>query len=280
MRPAQRVLVGAGILLLLSGLFHVVVWSVNGAPSLVGPVTWRKPIEFGVSGAVSTFALAWVLGRLPRWGLGDWTATIAILCFVPETALIDLQQWRGVASHFNYDTAFDTAVFSMMGILIGIVALGIAFLAVRSFGRVHGPPSTALAIRAGMIFLLLGQVLGGLILANQLSSGGPIASASIVGVAGELKVPHALALHGLQVLAILALILERAAVPERASLIAVGSCTAGYALVLAAATLQTYSGLAPLAPSPLALLAGLAGAVLVAGPYLRGLLALRRPSLA
>jgi hypothetical protein len=243
-------------------------------------VTWRKPIEFGISGAVSSFALAWVLGRLPRSGLWDWTATIAILFFVPETALIDVQQWRGVASHFNYASAFDAAVFSLMGIFIGVVALGIAVLAVRSFGRVHGPAYTALAIRAGMIFLLLGQCLGGLILANQLSSGGPLAGASIVGAAGELKVPHALALHGLQVLAILALILERTAVRERAALIAVACCAAGYALVLAAATLQTYSGLAPLALSPVALVVSLAGAILVAGPYLRGLVALRRPSLA
>lgn len=246
----------------------------------MGPVTWRKPIEFGISGAVSTFALAWVLGRLPRSGLWDWTAALAIVFFVPETALIDLQQWRGVASHFNYASAFDTAVFSLMGIFIGVVALGIALLAIRSFGRVSGPPSTALAIRAGMIFLLIGQILGGLILANQFSSGGPIASASIVGAAGELKLPHALALHGLQVLAILALIFERTAVPDRAALIAIGCCTVGYTLVLAAATLQTYSGLAPLALSPLALAASLAGAILVAGPYLRGLVALRRPSLA
>jgi hypothetical protein len=284
MRPAQTVLVGAGVLLMLSGLFHVVVWLASGLPSLVGPVTWRKPIEFGISGAVTTFALAWVLGRLPRSRFWDWTVAILILFLVPETALIDMQQWRGVPSHFNFETAFDGAVFDAMAVGIGSVALGIALIAVRSFGRVAGPPSTALAIRAGLIFLLLGQVLGGFIIANYFSSyfpiDGPIANASIVGAAGELKVPHALALHGLQVLAILALVLERAAVPARAAWIAVACCTAGYALVLAAATLQTYSGLAPLALTPLAMLASLVGAALVAGPYLRGLLALRRPSLA
>jgi hypothetical protein len=246
----------------------------------VGPVTWRKPIEFGISGAVTTFALAWVLGRLPRSGIWDWTATIAILFLVPETALIDLQQWRGVPSHFNYASAFDTAVFSMMGIFIGVVALGVAVVALRSFGRVSGPPSTALAIRAGIVFLLLGQVLGGLILANQFGTNGPLANASIVGAAGELKVPHAVALHGLQVLGILALILERTGVSARTALIAIASCTVGYTLVLAAATLQTYSGLAPLALSPIALLGSLVGAALVAGPYLRGLVALRRASLA
>lgn len=157
---------GAGVLLLVSGLFHVVVWLANGAPSLQGPVTWRKPIEFGL-----------------------------------------------------------------------IVANGL------------GPDST-------------------------------VANASIIGAAGELKVPHALGLHGLQVLAVLALILERTPVVARAAVIAVACCALGYGLLLAAATLQTYSGLGPLALTPLALLAALVGVVLIAGPYLRGLSALRRPSLA
>jgi hypothetical protein len=247
----------------------------------VGPVTWRKPIEFGISGAITTLSLAWVMGRLPRSSLWNWTAAILIAFFVPETVLIDMQQWRGVASHFNYDTAFDIAVFSMMGVLIGVVAVGILVLAVRSFGRVDGPPSTALAIRAGMMFLLLGQALGGLIIANGVAPGSTVANASIIGAAGELKVPHALGLHGLQVLAVLALILERTGVPTRSAVTAVASCALGYGLLLVAATLQTYSGLGPLALTPLTLLAALVGVVLVAGPYLRGLsAALRRPSLA
>jgi len=196
-----------------------------------------------------------VLGRLPRSRFWDWAAAIGVAFFVAESTLIDLQQWRGVPSHFNGSTAFDEAVFNAMAFCIVVVGIGIAVLAIRSLGHVDGPPSTAWAVRAGMTFLLLGQVLGGLIIANYFTSDVPLARASIVGAAGELKVPHT-------------------------ALAAVAPCALGYALVLAAATLQTYSGLGPLAFSPLALLATLAGAVLVAGPYLRGLMALRRPSLA
>ena len=246
----------------------------------MGPVTWLKPIEFGVSGAITTLSLAWVMGRLPRSPGWDWSAATAVAFFVPETLLVDMQQWRGVPSHFNYDTDLDAAVFSVMGILIGVVAIGIAILAVRSFGHVNAPPSTALAIRAGMIFVLLGQVMGGLILANGFGPDTTVATASVIGAAGELKVPHALGLHGLQVLAVLALILERTAVPARSAVTLVASCALGYGLMLAAATLQAFAGLGPLALTPLALIAALVGAVLIAGPYLRGVSALRRPSLA
>jgi hypothetical protein len=263
-----------------SGLFHVVVWLVSGAPSLEGPVSWRKPIEFGLSGGVTAITLAWVLGRLPRSSIVDWMIAIGVSFFVPETIFIDLQQWRGVPSHFNDRTPFDAAIFNAMAVGIGVVGLAILLATVRSLGRVNAAPATALAIRLGLLFLLIGQVLGGLIIANYFSTDVPIENASIVGAAGQLKVPHALALHGVQVLAILAVILERTGVSARAAVIAVACCALGYGLLLAAATLQTYSGLSPLALSPLALLASLVGAVLVAGPYLRGVAALLRPSLA
>ena len=44
-----------------------------------------------------------------------WT-TAAVL--VIEVVLIDLQAVRGVTSHFNTATAFDAAVFTVMGISI------------------------------------------------------------------------------------------------------------------------------------------------------------------
>lgn len=243
-------------------------------------MSWRKPIEFGLSGGVTSITLAWVLGRLPRSSIVDWMIAIGVAFLVPETIFVDLQQWRGVPSHFNVRTPFDAAIFDAMAVGIGVVGLAILLATVRSLGRVSAGPATALAIRLGLLFLMIGQVLGGLIIVNYFSTDVPIESASIVGAAGQLKVPHALALHGVQVLAILAVILERTRVSARAAAIAVGSCALGYGLLLAAATLQTYSGLSPLALSPLALLASLVGAVLVGGPYLRGVAALLRPSLA
>jgi hypothetical protein len=82
------------------------------------------------------------------------------------------------------------------------------------------------------------------------------------------------------VLAVLALILERAQVSARSAVTGVACCALGYGLLIVAATLQTYAGLGPLALTPLTLIAALVGVVLIAGPYLRGLSAIRRPSLA
>jgi hypothetical protein len=220
MPRGQAILVGSGVLLLVSGLVHVVVW-----------------------------------------------------LFVPETALIDLQQWRGVPSHFNTDSDLDGIVFSLMGVFILIVVVGILVYAVRSFFPLRATGATALAIRTGMVFLLIGQATGGLILMNQ-TQAASLATASIVGAAGQLKVPHALALHGLQVMGVLAVLFERSRLAEGARVLAVAGCALGYALVLAAESLLTFAGQAPLAFTPVALVLGAAGALLIGAAYLRGVVGL------
>jgi hypothetical protein len=180
MPRGQTLLVGSGILLLASGLLHVVVWLAAGAPSLEGPVSWRKPIEFGISGGITTLSLAWVVGHMPPTsGWRDVLPAMLVAFFIPETALIDLQQWRGVPSHFNRATNFDGIVFSLMGVFILVVVVGIVIYAVRAFRTLNASPSTALAIRTGMLFLLLGQVGGFLILGNEPSTTS-LANASVV----------------------------------------------------------------------------------------------------
>lgn len=216
-----------------------------------GPVSWRKPIEFGISGGLTVLSLAAVMGRLPRTGWLAWPCAVPVSFFVPETALIDLRRWRGVPSHFNHDTSFDVAVFGWMGILVAIVAMGIIGMTVWMFVSLRGPGSSALAIKAGMVFLTIGQVLGFAIVTNGLGVD-DLSRASVFGAAGEMKVPHAVALHGLQALGVLALLLERTRLEEsrRTWLVLLG--TAGYTLALIVATIQTFGGRAPLELTPLA----------------------------
>jgi hypothetical protein len=54
-----------GLVLVGSGLAHVGVWGVTGGP-WEGPVTWRKPILFGISGGLTAVSAGWVWSLLPR----------------------------------------------------------------------------------------------------------------------------------------------------------------------------------------------------------------------
>jgi hypothetical protein len=225
-------------------------------------VSWRKPIEFGISGGITTLSLAAVMSRLPRTGWLAWPCAVAISLFVPETALIDMQTWRGVPSHFNTDTGFDAVVFSAMGALVAFVSLAIVVMTIWSFTSLRGPRSSALAVRAGMVFLTIGQLLGFVLLGNGFAVD-DVFRASIVGAAGDLKLPHAVALHGLQVLGLLALILERSRLAESRRWQIVVVAIAGYADALGVAAIQAFGGRAPLDLTPLTLVGAFAAVVLL-----------------
>lgn len=200
MLKSQRVLLAAALLFLASGLVHLGVWAADGMPSLAGPVSWRKPITFGFSTGVLFLALTWVLGLLPdsRWRLAQ--AWLFAVLLAGEITLIDMQQWRGVASHFNTATAFDAAVFTAMGALIVTASLIIALWTIALFRRpLPTTPAYAVAARAGMVMLNLGNVLGLAMAVSQTTA---------------LKPAHGLALHALQALPVAVWILARVGYPR------------------------------------------------------------------
>jgi len=75
-----------------------------------------------------------------------------------------------------------------------------------------------------------------------------------------MKLPHAVALHALQVLGLLALLLERTALAVSRRILLVLLAVCGYTLALGVAALQTFGGRAPLDLTPLGV-TGAAGAI-------------------
>lgn len=239
--PAQRTMLWGAALFTASGLFHVGVWLWAGAPSLEGPVSWRKPIAFGLSLGVLAASLTWVLGLLPPTRALRRQALAVVLLLVAELTLIDLQQWRGVGSHFNVATPLDEAIFNAMGIII-LIAAAIMVVWTRAVWRpLAAPAGEVIAARGGMTMLTVGNVLG-IVLAGvgvyHLAQGLP---PNVFGAAGQMRVPHAVALHALQVLPLLAWLARP--LPDAARV--VGVATYGYVGLLGFAVMQTFSGRAP-----------------------------------
>ena len=197
---AQNVVYRLGLVFLASGLFHVVVWLGAGMPSLEGPVSWRKPITFGFSTGVLCLSIAWILGLLPHTRRLLWQARAFAVLLAAEIALIDMQQWRGVASHFNNSTPFDGAVFSLMGALILAASVIIAFWTVATFRQpLATTPAYAFAVRAGMVMLNVGNLVGLVMAATQ---------------ATQLKPIHGVALHVIQAMPVLVWLAIRVRYPR------------------------------------------------------------------
>lgn len=220
---------------MVSGLVHLAIWGVTGGP-WEGPVTWRKPILFGVSGGLTSLSMGWAWSRLPRWR-ADWLlARSATLALVVEVGLIDMQCWRGVASHFNRSTQFDSLLYDAMGLLILWVTAIIVLITVRFFRQpVAMPADMLLAARAGLIFLVISCLLGIWVSVNgdlRMQQG---LEPEQFGRAGVPKFPHGAVIHALQWLPLLTWGAARAGftLATRLRLVSIASRATGLLLIYA-----------------------------------------------
>jgi len=237
-----RSLAVVGVALIASGAAHLVVWVILGGP-WEGPVTWRKPILFGLSGGLTSLSLGWAWSKLPRRRGDSWLAAATAWALLLEIALIDLQRWRGVASHFNRQTRFDSLVYDAMGALILFVTAVIIDLTVRFLRqRIDLASDMLLAARAGLVLLAVSCGLGiwaGMHGDIRAATGLP---PETFGAAGVTKFPHGIAIHAIQWLPFLAWAARRAGLDEKRRWRLVAASAIGTALVLGYALVQTLSG--------------------------------------
>lgn len=245
----QRLAYLVGVVLVLTGLVHAVIWAVVGGTA-EGPLSWRKPVTFGISFGLTTITLAWVAGYLPVRRATGWTASVLLCASTTiEVVWVSLQHARGVPSHFNNATALDQGLFILGGVAIAVTLLVVVAMAVAAVARTTAPPPLALAIRAGLLALLVAMGVGvwmivhGVTLVNA-GADPATQSMSTYGDAGAMKDAHAIPMHAIQVFLVLAWLLRFSGLRQRAQSWLVGLAVAAYAGLFAVVLLRTASGLA------------------------------------
>jgi hypothetical protein len=169
-------------------------------------------------------------------------ATVAWALLI-EVLLIDLQVWRGVASHFNRATPLDSWLYDAMGVLILWVTLVAVDLTIRCFRQpTNLPPDMLLAARAGLVLLVISCLLG-----IWVSVHGDMRVAAGLeperyGAAGVPKFPHGAVIHALQWLPLLAWAARRVGITQRRRVRLVAAATVGTTLIGCFALVQTLVG--------------------------------------
>ncbi|MCI0679518.1 MAG: hypothetical protein L0Z63_10830 [Actinobacteria bacterium] len=264
-KPSSRRLGTAALVLGLSALVHSVVLVVDGQ-GWGGAVSFRKPVTFGISVGLLLWTCGWIMDRLPdRRSLERALAITLIGSGLIEVALITVQTWRGVPSHFNIFTPEDNAVFVLMAVSIGVFSLGLAALFLWSILQRPSDRPTRLAVLAGMALVMTGLGLGAWIIELGLQMTerlGRVPDTVLAGEAGVVKFPHAMALHGIQVFIGASLLGVGAGLSERRRLQVTRLVVGGYGLLLIWAILHTNAGRAP------ADLTGVETALLILGTML------------
>ncbi|TWP53555.1 hypothetical protein FKR81_06285 [Lentzea tibetensis] len=233
----RKVAYGISVVLLLSGLFHLVVFFVDGGP-WEGPVSWRKAVTFGVSFGLTLASVAWVT-KLLR--VGPVVLGIFTFASVMEVGLITLQAWRKVPSHFNDETAFDALVARSLAAGGGLIIFTVIWLVVAAWKARHLAPSMLLAVRVGAVTFLSAMLFGALMIARgvvlTLTEGHQVAYAT----AGTWKLAHGVAMHGVLLLPLLAWLLTFTPWSEHRRTRIVGTASALYVLAIVAAAVVSAS---------------------------------------
>jgi hypothetical protein len=198
-----------------------------------------------------------------------------------EVAWVSLQHARGVPSHFNTATTLDNALFILGGAAISVTVVVIAAMTAAALTRTTAAPPMAWAIRAGLLSLLAAQAVGVWMIVHGLAlvdaGADPVAqSMTTYGDAGAMKLAHAVPMHAIQVLLVLAWMLSRSGLRERRQVGLVALAIAGYAGLFDVALLRTIAGAGPLELPSATTAAYLVAATLLAGPMVVALVSARR----
>ena len=221
-------------LVCLAGLIASVFGLIFDHQLITGAPAWLKPAKFFFSISIYSITLLWILrflhghARLVR----NISSVIAV-GFLVEIVIIVAQVFRGMTSHFNVSTPLNILLWGLMAwfiLAIWVATLAIAVLLLRQPIQTLPSPSFAWSLRWGVALTVVGMTIAFLMTvptASQLTSarqgrpmtisgahavntsddapGMPVTNWSTTG--GDLRIPHFVGLHALQILPLLGLLL-------------------------------------------------------------------------
>ncbi|MEV4318285.1 hypothetical protein [Actinocrispum sp. NPDC049592] len=229
MRTIDRVGYAVAGVLFVSGLVHLGVLVFSGGTWL-GPVSFRKPMTFGLSFGLTVAAAVWASSFM-RMKWRPVLLGVLMAASVLEVSLITMQAWRRVPSHFNFETPFDSTVsMTLAGGGFVLIAVFIGFT-LAAFHTLY-TPSMQLALRFGFSALLVALGVGAVMIATgviQVRTGHPDLAYL---TAGALKPAHAVPMHAILIMPGLAWLLSRTKWPERTQLNLVRAAAVGYGLLI------------------------------------------------
>lgn len=253
---------------------------------VTGLDVWAKPLKFSLSILLYSVTWAWLIAHLPRWRrLAHAAGTVIAGALIVEQALILGAAAAGTTSHFNVSTPLAQGIWATMAVSITVLYVCTFLTTIAVFFLRLPTRSTTFAVRAGAVIALVGMGLAYLMTgptAQQLHDFQGIAGAHTVGlpdggpglpllgwsaVGGDLRIPHFVGMHALQLLPLFAILLGwagrrwRALADDRVRLRLVIVATAAYAGTVALVTFQALAGQSIVRPGGVFLWGGWALAI-------------------
>lgn len=250
MAPARRPDLAWALTGLSAGLVVLVLPGLLLDPrEMAGIAIWMKPFKFSISFVVFFATIAVVIDRMSDEARNGWVVRVSLVAMavatIGEMAYIIQQAALGQGSHFNLGTRFHATMYSLMGLGATVLVVGMGAIGVRAAldrGADFGPGA-----RLGIGIGFAGSTILTLVTAFALASrtghfvGTPSPDAPVLplfgwsGEVGDLRPAHFLALHGMQIVPLVGILLDRGPSTFARTGVVIG------ALAWAAATLAVFA---------------------------------------
>lgn len=184
--------------------------SFSTATEVMGINAYIKPFKFFLSAAIFIWSMAWFMVHLPHQRVVAIYSWFTILVFAFELVWIFYQAAKGQTSHFNQDSAFNSAMWGLMGTAISLMTLFTLYIGILFFTNDFPQMSNSYlwGIRLGILIFvvfafegaLMGSRLAHTVGAPDGGEGIPLLNWSRNN--GDLRIAHFIGMHALQVVPI------------------------------------------------------------------------------
>ena len=217
---------------------------------LLGVNVWNKPFKFAASIFLYLLTFAYLVEYVKHLRIKRFIEVGTAITMIVEIVLISMQAARGVRSHFNMDSTFDSIIFSFMGVSIAFATIFACVLAgyFSFFPPKEIPNYINRAIQFGLWISILGSAIGGYMSAQlQHTVGAPDGGPGLPLLNwsmeyGDMRISHFVGLHALQIIPLLALIIGKIVKQPKVRMRLTRMIITGYLFFLIIAFSMAYTG--------------------------------------
>ena len=176
-----------------------------------GENAWAKPARYYLSSGISIWTLGWFLHHLnSKSQIKVFSWLIALSLFF-ETAVIFVQSYRGVPSHFNASDPFNSMMNLVLSSLMIIFLITVSSITLIFFNQKKMPISQhyTWGLRMGLLNFVIFSVSGIIMFAKMSHSVGGNGNDSGIMLFnwsskhGDLRITHFMGVHSLQIIPLL-----------------------------------------------------------------------------
>ena len=175
---------------------------------ILGVNAWVKPFKFYLSAGIFTWSISWMIYHINSkrsriicgWLIGISTFT--------ENCIVFYQSAKGVPSHYNNSTPFNSMLYSMMGICMSVFLLTVIYITIVFFRQRKMPISQhySWGIRMGFLIFSIFSSIGIIMMIMKShtiggADGGPgLKFLNWSTKFGDLRIAHIMSVFSLQII--------------------------------------------------------------------------------